>query len=155
MVSLQHPAWLQGLVLLATSARLRVSPAILEGLDTDPDSALQLLARLSLGADIPSEYLGLNSERRLACPPQVMRTDFLACDGFDLRPRLEDITLPALIISGDRDEMTPLRFGQELEAGLPAGRLVTVSGGGHFMAWEYPELVAGEIGRFVDELAAS
>jgi pimeloyl-ACP methyl ester carboxylesterase len=47
------------------------------------------------------------------------------------RPRYERLSMPVLLLAGNRDLSTPLAWAQEQAARTPRGRLVIVDGGGH------------------------
>lgn len=60
---------------------------------------------------------------------------------------VERIVAPALLIWGDADEISPVAVGRHLLERLPNARLEIVAGGGHDVAVERPEIVAGLIER--------
>ena len=62
-----------------------------------------------------------------------------ACIGHDTRHRLRDIAAPTLVVSGDLDILLPPRFSQELAAGIPGARLVSLPGRAHQPFQEAPE----------------
>ena len=66
----------------------------------------------------------------------------------DLLPK---VTVPALVIAGDRDTFTPPRYAEEMAAALPHGELLMVNGGSHAVPIERPDLVRDRIQRFVRE----
>ena len=49
----------------------------------------------------------------------------------DLRDALPRITLPALVIAGEHDRLTPPEAGRALASGLPAARFRLVERSGH------------------------
>ena len=51
--------------------------------------------------------------------------------GWDVRPRLHEIQVPALVVHGDLDWVVPIERGIELAEGLPQGRLEVFEGCGH------------------------
>jgi pimeloyl-ACP methyl ester carboxylesterase len=59
----------------------------------------------------------------------------------DTRPLLPTIKCPTLVLVGDGDELTPPALAQELAAGIPGARLVTVPDCGHLSTMERPEAV--------------
>jgi pimeloyl-ACP methyl ester carboxylesterase len=59
----------------------------------------------------------------------------------DARPLLPAIKCPTLVLVGDGDELTPPALAQELAAGIPGARLVTVPDCGHLSTMERPEAV--------------
>jgi pimeloyl-ACP methyl ester carboxylesterase len=69
----------------------------------------------------------------------------------DLREALENITVPTLVIVGDRDLITPKTGAQVLRDALPEGRAVAIRGAGHVAMMErhevWNEIVADHLGR--------
>lgn len=64
---------------------------------------------------------------------------------------VERITAPVLLIWGDADEISPVAVGRHLRERLRNARLEIVAGGGHDIAVEYPEIVAGMIERSLSD----
>lgn len=60
----------------------------------------------------------------------------------DRYPRLEEITVPTVVMVGSADRTTPPNHSRRLADGIPGARLVTVPAAGHALNWEAPgELV--------------
>lgn len=72
----------------------------------------------------------------------------------DLRHVLSRVTMPALVVVGEHDRVTPPASGVQLAAALPAGRFVLVEGAGHIAMMEHPVIVDREIRAFVESVAA-
>ena len=72
----------------------------------------------------------------------------------DRRPDLPAMDVPALVIVGAEDALTPVPFSDALVAGLPDAELVVIPGAGHLTALEAPAAftaaVAGFLARRVD-----
>lgn len=62
---------------------------------------------------------------------RAMRSFRLALDGFDVRPRLGEISVPVIVLHGDRDPILPSRLGQDLADRLPKAEFRLVKGAGH------------------------
>lgn len=56
----------------------------------------------------------------------------------DFTPRLNTITLPAVVICGSEDKTTPRWHSEVLGRSLPNARNVWVEGKGHLLNWEAP-----------------
>jgi pimeloyl-ACP methyl ester carboxylesterase len=69
---------------------------------------------------------------------------------FDARSRLGEIRAETLLLFGEDDITTPLRFARELQAGIPNARLTLVPGAGHGLPWSHAE----EFNRIVGEFLA-
>ncbi len=147
-VALDYPARVAGLVLIATGARLPVQPELLAAFASgSPVAALEgyLWAGAGRSTSVSRDPLPLGMID--SC---VLQADLLACEAFDIRAALGRIDVPALVISGTADRMTPFALSEELARELPYAELVAVSGGGHMVMLEQPALVAGEIQRWLE-----
>jgi pimeloyl-ACP methyl ester carboxylesterase len=67
---------------------------------------------------------------------------------FDWRADLPKVTIPRLVIHGERDNI-PLESSREWVAGQPQARLLLVPDSGHWPHYEQAELVIGAIEKFV------
>ncbi len=136
--ALAHPGRVAGLALVGASARLRVLPALIAGLESDPEAVIAQLADLLYAAEAPAELRAAGAAEQRRCDPHVFRDDFLACDGFDIRPRLAELRLPALVIAGAEDRMVPPKLSAELHAGIAGAQLASIAGAGHMPMVERP-----------------
>ncbi len=59
----------------------------------------------------------------------------------DCRPLLASIRIPALVLVGDGDTLTPPELSHEMHAGIAGSRLVVVPGSGHLSTMEKPDEV--------------
>ena len=146
-LGLRAPEWLSGLILVGTGCRLRVAPAILEGLAKDFEKTVDLVCDWAYGPEAAPELIRAGKKVFLQGDPQVMHGDFMACNRFDLCGRISEIALPTLILSGSEDRLTPVKYGHFLRDRIPGSRLVEIQGAGHMMALERP----GEFTRAVLE----
>jgi pimeloyl-ACP methyl ester carboxylesterase len=60
----------------------------------------------------------------------------------DLGAGIATLEIPALLLWGDRDPISPVAVGRRLERLLPDARLEVIAGGGHDLAHALPERVA-------------
>ncbi|HXG42267.1 MAG TPA: alpha/beta hydrolase [Dehalococcoidia bacterium] len=65
--------------------------------------------------------------------------------------RLAGVTCPVLLVFGDQDIMTPLRFAHRLQQELPLARLVVLAGTGHGLLFTRWREVASLVRGFLDE----
>jgi pimeloyl-ACP methyl ester carboxylesterase len=63
--------------------------------------------------------------------------------------RLPEIKVPALVIGGSADKLTPLKYARYLAEHIPDARLVIIEGAGHMVMLEQPEQVADAVREFV------
>ncbi|WP_420643659.1 alpha/beta fold hydrolase [Candidatus Leptofilum sp.] len=148
-IGLAAPPSVTGLILLGTSAKLRVSPHILDAISTDVETVVDLLNQFFWGSMPSADMLNKNRQMLLGCPTNVLLDDFLACDQFDLREKLPEITLPTLVISSENDQMTPPKFGKSLAETLPNATFALVQQAGHMMMLE----AAGKVAQLVQNFA--
>jgi proline iminopeptidase len=69
--------------------------------------------------------------------------------GMDLRPGLAAVRVPALVIAGRHDFVTPLAMSEEIAACLPGARLELFDNAGHFAHVEEPARFHEVLRRFV------
>jgi pimeloyl-ACP methyl ester carboxylesterase len=70
-------------------------------------------------------------------------------DASQVLPRVK---VPTLIITGNRDIMTPPITAERMHRALPRSRLVVIEGGTHYTPVEYPQVVCTELGAFLAAL---
>ena len=151
--ALRYPARVAGLGLVATGARLRVAPAILEGLQSQPEDAVRLINDLAFGPEAPPELVRLGRRQMAATPPEVIYGDFLACDRFDARERLGGLALPAAVVCGTQDRLTPPRYAVYLRDHIAGASLHLVEGTGHMVMIEQPAAVVRVLVGLADRVA--
>jgi pimeloyl-ACP methyl ester carboxylesterase len=69
----------------------------------------------------------------------------------DLRNVVQRVEMPALVLVGEYDRVTPQASAQALAEALPAGRLELIPGAGHIPMLERPDEVTERIGAFAEE----
>lgn len=149
MLALEHSDWVSALGLIATGARLRVSPAILQNIRSDFDGAVNLITRYAWGPEADESSMELGRKALEDTGPNVLLDDFLACDSFDVMDRLEEIDIPTLVVCGTADELTPVKYARFLAEHIPDAWLVTVEGAGHMVMLERPHEVGEAVREFV------
>ena len=151
-LTLAVPEQVAGLVLIGTGARLRVAPALLDGIFNDYQRTMGLLTKWLYGPMASTQLVQLGMQAMSAIEPVTLHGDFVACDQFDVRHRLSGIQSPALVICGEADKMTPLKYSQFLTDGLPHARLRVFEGAGHMVTLERPEEVAAAVSQFLTSI---
>lgn len=73
---------------------------------------------------------------------------YLLPDGIDIRNELPNITQPALLIHGGKDDIIPQASSEGLLAALPNGRLIILHDAGHVPTVTRPKEVAQAIQNF-------
>ncbi|NTV64467.1 MAG: alpha/beta fold hydrolase [Oscillochloris sp.] len=140
--TLARPQRVAGLALIGTSARLRVLPSLISGLAEAPEPTIAQLVDLLYAGEAPQELRSAAVADYRRCDPLVFRDDFIACDGFDIRPRLAEIQLPVTVIAGTEDRLVPAKLAAEIQAGIAGAELISLPGTGHMPMLERPTEVA-------------
>ena len=151
---LAAPDQVSGLVLIGSSARLAVNPALLENI-ADPATfpkAIEMLISWSFSKNSPGRLKELAAMRMSETPAEVYYADFLACQNFDLTMRLPEIRCPVMVICGADDKMTPQVQAQFLVAHLPNAHLEILPEAGHMVMLEQPHAVAERLINFLSAL---
>src|SRR3990170_4804 len=133
-------------------ARLRISPVIFEGIGGRfPEFAPELVGWMTSAAssDLLREDI---TNDVLSTRPATFLADFHACNGFDVMNRLGAIRVPTLVVNGDDDRLTPLKYGEYLAANIPGAVLKIIHGAGHLAMLEKPTEVNAVITSFVHSL---
>jgi pimeloyl-ACP methyl ester carboxylesterase len=144
-LALRRPAWLRGIVLTCSGARLRVDPHLLKLLSTDYPAAIDLIVDMSFaqpdGSLTYAQQARRNGTRRqmLRVPQEITLADYQACDNFDVMDRLSEIKLPTLCVTGAQDRMTPPKYSQHLHNGIKGSHLEIIEGAGHMLPLEKPQ----------------
>ena len=147
--TLRHPERVVGLGLVATGARLRVAPAILDGILQDPEATVRLICDFAFGPESPPEMVLMGRRQMGAISPQVIHGDFAACDAFSVMDRLGEITAPALVLCGTQDRLTPSKYSVYLRDQIARSVLRLVEGAGHMVMVERPEAVVEALSSFL------
>jgi pimeloyl-ACP methyl ester carboxylesterase len=74
--------------------------------------------------------------------PGVLFSDLSACNAYEgALEAAAKVKVPATVLVGERDMMTPAKAGKALAAALPGSRTVVLAGAGHMMMAERPDEV--------------
>lgn len=148
-LALTHPARVAGLVLAGTGARLRVAPALLAQVQADFAGAVSGIIQNVFAPSAPPALTRAAHARMLEINPRVLLNDWRACDAFDVRARLGEITAPALVLCGTEDQMTPEKHARFLADALPHAEFKLFPGAGHMLPLEQPEAVTEAVRDFL------
>lgn len=148
--ALQYPEDLIALVLVGSGARLRVAPVILESLRAGQHPAG--MVEHSYGPLADEQLLKRAGREAASIAPDLFLADLTACDRFDVMNRLAQIKLPALIVCGTEDRLTPLKYSRFLEQSLPWSEIVEIEGAGHMVMLEAPDALNRALAKFTNKL---
>lgn len=103
--------------------------------DTTPERQAEILAQQ------PQDAVVLTPDERAAVERSLA--------GFDLRPRLPEVTTPTLVLSGRDDGLNPPELGEELAGLIPGSRFEVYEHSGHMLPYEETDRLAADVARFV------
>jgi pimeloyl-ACP methyl ester carboxylesterase len=133
----------------------------------DPDETQRRLDQALRLADLEPRHFAsavAASMFRPAAPSSVVRDFVKAAEKFhppglramarsvaeaDLRDVLPTIGVPTLVVAGELDVRAPLSVANDLHAGIPASRLVTIPNVGHLCTVEAPSAVTNAVRSFL------
>ena len=119
-----------------------------------------------------NEFFALYTRQFFAHPENMSRRRGSSCDGppegvrnyfvvneatfaslgdYDVRPQLRQLTMPALVVEGERSIPSTVESARAFAAALPNARLLLVSGAGHYPQVERPDLFFAAIHPFLRE----
>lgn len=148
-MALNYPEAIKGIVLVGTGARLRVLPAILKGIQENYEEAVRTINGLAYSRKAPADLIEKGMIGMKQCRPEVVLGDFTACDRFDVMKELDMIRCPTLILCGDEDELTSVKYSQFLRDRIRGSRLEIIPGAGHMVMMETPLVFNEKIREFV------
>jgi pimeloyl-ACP methyl ester carboxylesterase len=153
-LAVNYPELLHGLVLMSTGATLPVNLSLIEELATQVGfpTAVDNIVHWSFSRRIEPGLAENVKKQMLKLRPSVLAGDFRACDLHDMKGELDQVKVPTLILVGDEDKMTPIRFSEELAEGIEGSELEVVKASGHMLAIEQPEVVAKMVRGFIDRV---
>lgn len=145
-LAVRHPERVRSLVLVNTFAYLR--PQGWGEWWRTLTRIGALLVNIALQARMEAEELfprpgqaGLRRvayQRLCANDPAAYRAAMMAAARYDGRRDLGRIRAPTLVVAGLEDTVVPLRAKEELAAGIPGARLVTIPRSGHATPTDQP-----------------
>lgn len=150
-LALNHPEAIHKIVLVGTGARLRVLPAILNGIKDHFEETVRKITQFAYSRKAPLDLIDKGISNLMRCRPEVLHSDFLACDRFDLMKEVGKIDLPTLILCGEEDEMTPIRYSEFLHDCIKNSKMEVLPDAGHMVMMESPQAFNEKVQKFVAE----
>lgn len=124
-------------VAIGCAPKLRVSPAILAAAEADFETFVRSMPAAYFAR--PEGALGDEAIRQIRLVGRDRTVaDLRACDAWDVGDRASAVRIPTLILTGEMDVMTPVRFGRMLADRIPGARMRILAGTGHLAMAESP-----------------
>ncbi len=152
----RFPGRVGSLVLIAPAAAMAVHPDLLAASAANDHAAIDMVnlwghgytAGLG-GSRAPGVWMVGAAERILEkAAPGVLHNDLQACNAYrEGLAAAAHVAAPTLLICGERDQMTPLKAGRALAAGIAGAAVVALKGAGHMLLAERPYEVQDAVAR--------
>ncbi|MBI2816790.1 MAG: alpha/beta hydrolase [Acidobacteria bacterium] len=146
-LALNHPDRVQGLVLVATGARMKMRPEFLEQAresaakygNTKPGATHVIPVEQMVHPSMPPAIVHWLEEKTGNASAQATYGDFQANNNFDVMSRLAEIKVPTLVVGGSDDRMAPQKFAEFLANAIQGARLEVLTPSGHYPQVEQEE----------------
>jgi pimeloyl-ACP methyl ester carboxylesterase len=110
---------------------------------------------MNFGVDAPPSIVDHITRVSAGTPVEVWTDLGPSLLEMDLTHALEHVRVPALVVVGDVDRLTPQVSARAIVSALSDARLVVLSGAGHCAMLERPEEFNAEIESFLGEVAGA
>jgi len=148
-MALRYPEVIKGNVLVGTGAKLRVFPMILNEIRENFEETVKKINQFAYSRKASPKMIEKGFIGMLRCRPEVVHGDFSACDRFDVMKEIEKINLPTLILCGDEDELTPVKYSQFLQSKIKGSKLEVIPDAGHMVMMESASAFNEKIRKFI------
>ena len=155
-IAIDHPERLLGVVLAGSfTGAVARDPALaaeLRALGDVPDPITYRYAlewqESTIARPIDAGQMDVFVRESLKMPARIWTAAFNGFAGIDQREELADVSVPALLVWGERDAFIPRETQDELLETLSDARLEVYEGVGHAVHWEQPLRFAREVAAF-------
>ena len=154
----RHPSRVRNIALVGTTVPMPVSEFLLDQARKNDHTAIEMLNYWGLsksaqlgGNSTPGNWmLGGGVRLMEKAGPGVIYQDLKACNDYINGIRdAANVKCPALLILGERDQLTPVRSTKTVSAALQNAEIVVLEGSGHALLTERPDPVLDQLIRIV------
>jgi len=157
--AINYPQEIAGIVLVGGGMKMPVNPFFLDFLKTNPAEVpveiIDLICKYSLAKENRSKFSASLQKSISQAKVDVLYGDLSACNKLDLTQELDKIHVPALVICGAEDKMTPPDFSRQLAAGISGATLEIIEGAGHMVMLERPAEFNMILTKFTESISAA
>jgi pimeloyl-ACP methyl ester carboxylesterase len=150
--ALESRPWLVGIGLVGSGGRLKVHPVILEACLNDLEQASTVIADYALSESADDEIRATVKAKVFNNPPGLVHGDLSACNDFDVMERLDSISIPTWILTGQEDRLTPLKYAGFLQQAISNSVLEVIPQAGHLANVEKPQEFNKSLVGFLSDL---
>lgn len=136
LYSLKHPENLSGIILVGTGAKLRVTPVVFDLLENNFEGYVEAAGSFMFHENTSKEVIEASKHEIRKCPAHIISRDFELCNNFDIMDKVPQIELPTLIIVGEGDVMTPIKYSTFLHDKIKGSAMHVIEKAGHSVMLE-------------------
>lgn len=157
--ALRNPELLRALVLVGATPHglgpdVRVDNVLKAIEELGVEQASQAVIDRSFGAMASKQLVDFARNEVIQTPAFVARKAIASLNAADSRSHLGLLKLPALVVCGEEDRITPPAESRALAQGLPHAELLWIPQAAHFPMLEQPAAFNEGLRRFIDKLPA-
>jgi 3-oxoadipate enol-lactonase len=119
------------------------------------EEAVRAAVQYGSSADVDRQVIEEDIRRRVELPTSPIGYEGQLLGGLGYAgtlPRLRSLPVPALVFTGDADQMVPPQNSVTLAEAIPDATLVTIPGAGHVCFTERPDAVAAAVRSFLADV---
>ncbi|MGD0021574.1 MAG: alpha/beta hydrolase [Smithellaceae bacterium] len=148
-LGITYPENLSGIVAVGGGLKMPVNAALLQALLTNPNEAIELICKFSLAKENREKFMAPLVKSLTQARIEVLYGDLSACDKMNLTEEIAKISVPALVICGAEDKMTPPDSSRQIAGGIGGAKLCLIEGAGHMVMMERPKEFNEALNKFV------
>ena len=160
ILALDYPQAVRSLVLADTNSTLPpdARPAMVERGEAAKRGGMSAVVDTTLARWFTPGFLGADvvarcRERLLTDDVQAWAASWRAISELDTEPRLKEVRVPTLVITGEADAAAPVARAQAMAGLIPGARLDIVAGAPHMAPLERPDLFNAAVLEFLQTAA--
>lgn len=146
----EYSSDVSGLILCSTGAKLRVLPVILENTLNNFETFIKNVPVGAFYRKTKDKLKKFYVKEIAKIEPHVVHMDFKICDNFDIMNKIEKINVPCLIIVGNADKLTPVKYSEFFNKKIQNSILKVIKNAGHSVMIEKPKEVNKVIKNFIE-----
>ena len=147
------PHKVQGLILAGCGTHFIIAPEYREAVSSDFPAAVKASCQAAFSPENVSLFYARGCEMLSRNGGETLSRDMAACAEFNSSPWISSIAVPACIICGSDDTITPPAVSEELARLITNSTLKIVAGAGHMVMMETPVEFNEAIKEFIVETA--
>lgn len=150
LIAIEHPKLLKAVALIATSPKLAVAQQTLDKVRENYDDFCEVSPTRAFAKTSPQELKDEYRRGLVDTGSKVCYGDLIACNDFDITDEVNKINIPTLIISADKDIMTPWKNGEYLHREIYGSEFHLIKDSGHFVMQEKAQKTNSVLSQFLN-----